>query len=125
VRGVADRFAGKRHRTASPLSKSLNGIRKCDDDNQRKTRGAAIGTYTGKPMIGTTASRIWTPVPSGQANHRPIFQELRDFSGGTLVASQDIQYDNRAVCDPRSLDAVIPGFLFGALRRRLQTCTRI
>ena len=55
VRGVADRFAGKRYRTASPLSKSLNGIWKCDDNNQRKTRGAANGKYTGKPMIGTTA----------------------------------------------------------------------
>ena len=76
-------------------------------------------------MIGTTVSRIGTPVASGQANYPPIFQELREFSGGTLAASQHIQYHNRAVCDPRSLDAVIPGFLFGALRRRLQTSTRI
>ena len=56
----------------------------------------------------------------------PIFQELREFSGGTLAANQDIQYDdNRAVCNPRSLAAVILGVLFGALRRRLQTSTRI
>src|SRR5580765_15183 len=47
------------------------------------------------------------------------------FPGGTLAANQDIQYDNRAVCNPRSLDAVIPDFLFGALRRRRQTRTRI
>jgi hypothetical protein len=54
----------------------------------------------------------------------PIFQELRDFSGGTLAAKQNIQYDNCVVCDPWSLDAVIPDFLFGPLRRRLQTNTR-
>src|SRR5438874_11811542 len=45
------------------------------------------------------------------------------FPGGTLAAKQNIQYDDRVVCDSRSLDAVIPDFLFGPLRRRLQTPT--
>ena len=75
MRGVADRFAGKRHRTASPLSKSLDAIRKCDENNQRKTSGAANGTYTGKPMIETTASRIGTPAASGPD---PPFQFSRN-----------------------------------------------
>ena len=79
VRGVADRFAGKRHRTASPLSKSLNGIRKCDDDDQRNTRGAANGTYTAKPMLGTTASRIETRAASRQANHPYNFPRIAQF----------------------------------------------
>ena len=36
---MADRFAGKRHRIASPLSKSLNAIRKCDENSRPKTLG--------------------------------------------------------------------------------------
>ena len=54
----------------------------------------------------------------------PIFQELRDLPDGTLAAKQNIQYDNRAVRNPRSLDAVILDFLFGPVRRRFQTRTR-
>src|SRR5882724_4686902 len=46
------------------------------------------------------------------------------FPGGTLAAEQNIQYDNCVICDPWSLDAVIPDFLSGPLRRRLQTSTR-
>ena len=46
------------------------------------------------------------------------------FPGGTLVAGYNFQYDNRVVCDPRSLDAVIPDFLSRALPRRLETSAR-
>ena len=82
------------------------------------------GANSESPRIGRRRNGLGHLETHSRPISTAIFQELSKFPRGTLSAKRHVQYDNRVVRDPRSLDAVIPDFLFGPLRRGLQASPR-